>query len=89
MSRGRETPRRVAVAPHMTGKERPMATLTETRSAVRFRREARVTEDWVGRVPYLLAIALALDTGAAATTALLFREAIRGPEVSIGSCSPC
>lgn len=62
-----------------------MATLTSARPAVRPRREARAVEDWVGRMPYVLAIALALDTVAATVTALVFREALRGPEVSIGS----
>ena len=62
-----------------------MATLADTRSAVRPRLEARVAANWVGRVPYVLAIALTLDTVAATATALLFREALRGPEVGIGS----
>ena len=40
---------------------------------------------WIGPVPYLLSAALALDTLAAAGTAWLFRDLLRGPEVSIGS----
>ena len=47
--------------------------------------EARAAVDWVGRIPLALSIALALDTFAACATALLFREALRGPAVSIGS----
>jgi hypothetical protein len=62
-----------------------MTTLTETRSPVRPMLEARAAVDWVGRVPFALSIALAVDTFAAAVTALLFREALRGPAVSIGS----
>ncbi len=62
-----------------------MATSTETGSPVRPMPEARAAVDWVGRVPLALSIALALDTFAAVATALLFREALRGPAVSIGS----
>jgi hypothetical protein len=40
---------------------------------------------WVGLVAIALSAALALDTAVAAATALLFRDALRGPEVSIGS----
>lgn len=35
--------------------------------------------------PFVMSIALVLDALAAASTALLFREALRGPDVSIGS----
>ncbi len=62
-----------------------MATLTETGSPVRPMLEARAAVDWIGRVPLALSIALVLDTFAAVATALLFREALRGPAVSIGS----
>jgi hypothetical protein len=62
-----------------------MTTLTETRSPVRPMLEARAAVDWLGRVPFALSIALALDTFAAVATALLFREALRGPAVSVGS----
>lgn len=41
--------------------------------------------DWVGPVPFVLSITLALATRAACATALLFREALRGPAVRIGS----
>jgi hypothetical protein len=40
---------------------------------------------WIGPLPYALSAALALDTLAAAGTAWLFRDLLRGPEVSIGS----
>jgi hypothetical protein len=62
-----------------------MATLTETGSRVRPMPEARAAVDWVSRLPVVLSIALALDTFAACATALLFREALRGPAVSVGS----
>ena len=62
-----------------------MAKLTETRSPTRPLLEARAAVDWVGRLPFVLAIALAVDTFAAAATALFLREALRGPAVSIGS----
>ncbi len=62
-----------------------MATLRETGSPVRSMLEARAAVAWVGRVPLALSIALALDTFAAVATALLLREALRGPAVSIGS----
>jgi hypothetical protein len=41
--------------------------------------------DWVGALPFALSIALALDTFVAVATALLFREALRGPAVSVGT----
>jgi uncharacterized protein (TIGR03382 family) len=62
-----------------------MAALAETRSRVRPMLEARTAVDWVGRAPLALSVALALDTFAAAVTALLFREALRGPAVTIGN----
>ena len=62
-----------------------MAKLTETRSPTRPLLEGRAAVDWVGRLPFVLAIALAVDTFAAAATALFLREALRGPAVSIGS----
>ena len=62
-----------------------MAKLTETRSPTRPLLEVRAAVDWVGRLPFVLAIALAVDTFAAAATALFLREALRGPAVSIGS----
>ena len=40
---------------------------------------------WIGPLPYVLSAALALDTLVAAGTAWLFRDLLRGPEVSIGS----
>jgi len=40
---------------------------------------------WVGTVPYLLSVLLAADLIAAAGLSLLFRDVLRGPEVSIGS----
>jgi hypothetical protein len=46
---------------------------------------ARAATAWVGPIPYALTIALAVDTLAAVLTALLFRESLRGPEVTIGS----
>jgi hypothetical protein len=46
---------------------------------------AHAPTGWVGPMPFALSVALALDTFAAVVTALLFREALRGPEVSIGS----
>jgi uncharacterized protein (TIGR03382 family) len=62
-----------------------MAALAETRSRVRPMLEARTAVDWVGRAPLALSVALALDTFAAVVTALLFREALRGPAVTIGN----
>ncbi len=40
---------------------------------------------WIGTIPIVLSLALAAVTAAASATALLFRDQIRGPEVSIGS----
>jgi hypothetical protein len=46
---------------------------------------APATAAAIGPLPYVLSAALALDTLAAAGTAWLFRDLLRGPEVSIGS----
>lgn len=62
-----------------------MATLTGTTSPATSRPATRTTPEWVGRVPLGLSIALVLDAVAAVTTALLFRDALRGPEVTIGT----
>ena len=45
----------------------------------------RERADWVGQVPYALSVALAVVTFAAVVTALLFRDALRGPAVSVGN----
>jgi uncharacterized protein (TIGR03382 family) len=46
---------------------------------------ARAATAWVGRAPYALSIALAVVTSAAVVAALLFRDALRGPAVSVGN----
>lgn len=62
-----------------------MTTVTQTRSPARPVPTARTTGASLGRAAVVLSIAAALATIAATTTALLFRDALRGPAVSIGS----
>lgn len=40
---------------------------------------------WVGRIPFLLSILLGVDVAGAAGLSLLYRELLRGPDVTIGS----
>lgn len=62
-----------------------MTTTTLLRSTARPITAGRATTDWVGRVPYVLSIALALVTVAAVIGAILFSDAIRGPAVTVGN----
>jgi hypothetical protein len=54
-------------------------------SAAKSATVARTRAEWVGQTPYALSVALAVVTFAAVVAALLLREALRGPAVSVGN----
>lgn len=62
-----------------------MAYTTSPRSTARSATVRRPHAEWVGQLPYALSIALAVVTFAAVIAALLFRDALRGPAVSVGN----
>lgn len=62
-----------------------MAYAARSRSSASSATVPRVRADWVGQIPYALSVALAGVTFAAVVSALLFRDALRGPAVSIGN----
>ena len=62
-----------------------MAHATSRESVATSVTAARAAADWVGPIPYALSIALGVVTLAAVVAALLFRDALRGPAVSVGN----
>ena len=62
-----------------------MATLAGARQRPLIRIRSTVLADRLGRAPYILSIAALLDAAVTSLASLLFRDALRGPEVAIGS----
>ena len=62
-----------------------MASMTSPRSTARPTTVTRPRAEWAGQLAEALSIALAIVTLAAVVTALLFRDALRGPAVSVGN----
>jgi hypothetical protein len=62
-----------------------MAYTTSPRSTAESATLPRPRADWVGQLSYALSIALAVVTFAAVVAALLFRDSLHGPAVSVGN----
>jgi hypothetical protein len=59
--------------------------LAGSRSSALHRIAASPAVQWLGPVPYVLSIALGVDSLVAVASTLLVRDALRGPAVSVGS----